>query len=161
MIQPVSILGTISKGSEVIFDIEADGLLDTITKVHCLSFRTVDGSVKGSFTNYDDIRTFISSDFVFIGHYIVGYDFKALAKILGCKKPPNLVDTLGMAWYLEPERSEYGLESYGDEFGVPKPYIGDWENLSTEDYLNRCETDTEINRILWNRLKKKLVEIYS
>lgn len=146
---------------EYIFDIEADGLLDTITKIHCVSYRRVDNERYGTLYSKTEIENFFWEPHIFVGHYITGYDWKALEKIYGIERPKLYVDTLGLAWYLQPERAEYGLESYGAEYGVPKPPIDDWENLTIEEYTHRCETDTEINRRLWLDLKRKLQEIYS
>ena len=149
--------------TEYIFDIEADGLLDTITKIHCLSYISTDRKCKGTLYSEQEIKRFfeVSTTQVYIGHHIIGYDFKALKLIYGISKPKNLVDTLGLAWYLQPDRTSYGLESYGEEYGVPKPKINDWQNLTIEEYTNRCETDCEINLRLWLDLKKKLQELYS
>ena len=47
-----------------IFDIETDGLLDTVSKIHCLSwlcFDTENGNItKGSITDYQEIRDFVN-----------------------------------------------------------------------------------------------------
>ena len=150
--------------TEYIFDLEADGLLDTITKIHCLSYISVDQKFKATLYTKEDIERFFvvsSKDDVFIGHYITMYDFKALEKIYGIKRPKNYIDTIGLSWYLHPDRAEHGLESYGEEYGVPKPPIKDWQNLTIEEYTHRCETDCEINRRLYLDLKRKLQEIYS
>ncbi len=146
---------------EFIFDIEADGLLDTITKIHCLSYVEVGTDNKQTLYTAKGMQDFFSQGYTYIGHYIIGYDLKALKMIYGIPKPKNVIDTLGLSWYLQPERSEYGLESYGEDYGVPKPPINDWQNLSIEEYTNRCETDCEINLRLWLDLKKKLQEIYA
>ena len=148
---------------EWIFDIEADGLFSEVTKIHCLSYASVDNEFKCTlYTKEDIIRFFeLTPDDTYIGHFVLGYDFKTLEKIYGIKEPKNVVDTLGLSWYLYPERAEHGLESWGEEFGVKKPEIEDWQNLSIEEYTNRCETDVEINRLLWIKQKKKLEEIYS
>lgn len=147
--------------NEVIFDIEADGLLDTITKIHCLSYAFSDNSEKGTLYTKDEIEFFFSSSNIFIGHHVIGYDFKALTKIYGIPRPKEYIDTLPLSWYFNHDRAEHGLESYGVDYGVPKPKIDDWENLTIEQYTHRCETDVEINRRLYLDLKKKLQEIYS
>lgn len=146
---------------EFIFDLEADGLLDTITKIHCLSYVETNRNYKCTLYDKEDIVQFFAEGHTYIGHYIIGYDLKALQMIYGIPKPKKVIDTLGLAWYLQPERSEYGLESYGEDYGVPKPPINDWQNLSIEEYTNRCETDCEINLRLYLDLKKKLQEIYA
>jgi len=71
-----------------------------------------------------------------------------------------LIDTLPLAWYLDFYRPSHGLASYGEEFGVPKPKIDDWENLSPEEYAHRCNEDVRINTVLFNRLNYKLDKLY-
>ena len=104
---------------EVVFDIESDGLLDTVTKIHCLSYSQANGRFSGTIYSEKDIKDFLSQDYIFIGHHIIGYDFKALNKIYGIKRPKNYIDTLAWSWYLFPDRAEHGLESWGEDFGVP------------------------------------------
>lgn len=146
---------------EYIFDIESDGLLDTISKIHCLSYTNMDTTYRGTLYTKEDIQYFFSTNNIFIGHYITMYDFKALKMIYGIDRPKHYIDTIGLSWYLNPDRAEHGLESYGVDYGVPKPPIDDWENLTIEEYTHRCETDCEINRRLYLDLKRKLQEIYS
>lgn len=147
---------------EVIFDLEADGLLDTITKIHCLSYYSIHANETRTIYTKEDMQSLFSQQgLIFIGHYITMYDFKALEKIYGIKRPKHYIDTIGLSWYLHPDRAEHGLESYGVDYGVPKPPIKDWQNLTIEEYTHRCETDCEINRRLYLDLKRKLQEIYS
>lgn len=148
---------------EYIFDIETDGFLDSVTKIHCLSFCKADDP--DSMTTYTDPQSmidFFRQDYLFIGHYIIGYDLKVINRLLGIDPPKNVVDTLGLSWYLYPERDSHGLEGYGDELGVPKPPIKDWKSLTIEEYIFRCESDVHINQRLWTKLiKPRLQEIYS
>lgn len=147
---------------EVIFDIEADGLLDTITKIHCLSYHNIHANETRTIYTKEDMKSLFSQQgLIFIGHYITMYDFKALKMIYGIDRPKHYIDTIGLSWYLNPDRAEHGLESYGVDYGVPKPPIADWQNLTIEEYTHRCETDVEINRRLYLDLKRKLQEIYS
>ena len=146
-----------------IFDIEADGLLDEITKIHCLSYSSLCGKFKASLYTKEEIRSFfaLTPNDYFVGHHVIGYDFKALQKIYGIEKPKKVIDTLALERYLYPNRAEYGLESFGEDFGVPKPKVDDWKNLSIEEYTYRCEQDVQINLRLLRDLIKKLKEIYS
>ena len=146
---------------EFIFDIESDGLLDTVTKIHCLSYSQADGRFSGTIYSEKDIRDFFSHDYLYIGHHVIGYDFKALEKIYGIKRPKHIFDTLAWSWYLFPDRASHGLESCGEDFGVPKPKIDDWENLTIEEYTHRCEEDVKINTKLYELIKTKMKEIYS
>jgi hypothetical protein len=67
---------------------------------------------------------------------------------------------LAISWALYPTRQKHGLESWGETFNFPKPKITDWHNLSYEEYENRCSTDVEINRLLWNDIYQYLWELY-
>ena len=146
---------------EVVLDIEADNLLPGITKIHCLSYLEVGSKLVGTLYDQQEIEQFFSHDYLYIGHHIVGYDFKALNKIYGIKRPKHFLDTLPWSWYLFPDRAEHGLESWGEDFGVPKPKIDNWQDLTIEEYAHRCEEDVKINTKLYQLVKTKMKEIYS
>lgn len=144
----------------MIFDVEADGLLGEATKIHVLSYRTPNGEVLSTHS-YDEMRRIITNAKVLIGHNIICYDIPLLEKILGIKVKARVIDTLALSWYLNHTRNIHGLDSYGEQFGIPKPKITDWENLTPVEYAHRCEEDVKINYQLWQELKSKLLEIYS
>lgn len=141
---------------EVVFDVEADSL--NPTKIHCLTKQ--EEGVARTTSNYDNMRNLLSRDIILIGHNIIRWDIPHLERLLGIKVRAKLVDTLALSWYLEPKRVLHGLESYGEEFGVPKPPITDWENLTLEEYKHRCNEDVKINTLLWKRQKKHLMLLY-
>ena len=138
-----------------VFDIEADGL--TPTKIHCLSANN--GKMKST-VDYDNMRKFFTTADILVGHNIQRYDIPAVERLLGIKVKAKLVDTLALSWYLEPHRLKHGLAEYGEEFGIPKPEVEDWENQPAEVYIHRCEEDVKINTILWERQWKKLLKLY-
>lgn len=147
----------------VIFDIEGNGLLDTITKIHCLSYKRYDNTTlieRGSFTSYPEIINFVLGEETLAGHNIVTYDIPVLEKILNIKIRATLIDTLALSWYLYPERMKHGLELWGTELGVEKPKITNWEDLEIEDYVHRCESDTDINALLFHKQLTYLSLIY-
>lgn len=145
---------------EYVCDIETDGL--NPTKIHCVGWHNVDTKGDKTLTNYDDMRTFFSQEgVVFIIHNGLGYDKPAIERILGIKFRSPVIDTLGLSWYLYPTRKLHGLESWGEDFGVPKPEIDDWENLSLEEYCHRVEEDVKINTQLWIKIKKDLAKLYT
>lgn len=142
-----------------VFDIEADGLLDTVTKIHCLSY-TDNGKDYHTIFDYEGMVKFFTEEKLLVGHNIIRYDLRAVFKILGVKPKAKVYDTLAMSWVFEPSRSAHGLESWGEDFGVPKPKIDDWENLTPEEYQHRCEEDVKINWKLWQKLIRKAKLIY-
>jgi len=69
---------------KILFDLEADGFLDTITKIHCLSYTNLekdDGNIT-TLVDMDDIRSLFASVSCVVGHHVVGYDIPALSKVL-------------------------------------------------------------------------------
>ena len=142
-----------------VFDIETDGLLDELTKIHVLAY-SYDGKEVFHVGDYDAMREFFETQEVLIGHNIVRFDIPAVEKVLGIKVKAKLVDTLALSWYLHFDRQKHGLEGYGEDYGVPKPVIKDWDSLTYEEYANRCSEDVKINSRLWRDLDMKLNKLY-
>ena len=142
----------------IIFDVESNGLLDDATKIHCLSYIDTDRE-KDIITlyDYDDMRLLFSIKKHFVGHNIIRYDIPLLEKLLDINIDARLYDTLPMSWVINPTRSKHGLDSFFPDFGIEKPKIDDWENLSRKDYAHRCETDVQITYALWNNLIKRFM----
>lgn len=139
----------------IVFDTETDGLLDSVSKIHCLSYRIIDTKEKKTLTNTQDIFNFFSflkSSDVIIGHNIIRYDLPVLDKLISnFSCDAQIIDTLGLSWYLYPDRKKHGLELWGEDLGVAKPEIKDWKNLTIAEYQNRCEKDVEINTLLFDK----------
>jgi len=143
----------------IVFDVEANGLLDKATKIHCLSY-TSDGKDYKTIFDYSDMRDLILSQHGLVGHNIIRYDVPLIEKILGIEIKARLFDTLPMSWVLNLTRSKHGLESFGEDFGIPKPQINDWHNLTNEEYAHRCTEDVKINWCLWQDLLKRFMFLY-
>jgi len=143
----------------IVFDVEADGLLDEATKIHCLSY-TSDGINYDTLFRYNDMRKLVLSQKGLIGHNIVRYDVPLLEKILGINITARLFDTLPMSWVINYGRPKHGLDSFGEDFNIPKPKISDWLNLTREEYQHRCVEDVKINWSLWQDMLKKYMFIY-
>ena len=119
-----------------VVDIETDGLHDTVTKVHCLTYHdlSLDSSVEPvTLYSTSDMCTFLAKD----NTTIIGHDFMRYDK-----------------------RLRHGLGEYGEEYGIPKPVIDDWSSLTPEEYGYRCAEDVKINTKLWLSLEAKLDRIY-
>lgn len=147
---------------ETVIDTEGDGLLDTITKFHCLSWRDKNdrGTVYG---NAAIVRWLQENEGkrILICHNMIDFDLRAFKKVLQYDWTGKVIDTLPLSWYLMHDSIKHGLEEWGDVFGTPKVPIDDWVNLEPEVYGYRCEVDVDINWELWLRLKRKLQELYS
>ena len=92
-----------------IFDCEGDGL--TPTKFHVLSYDNGDEIV--SLHSHDDMREWLLSQKVLVGHNISSWDIPQLERVLKIKITAKLIDTLYLSWYLYPLRQLHGLEWWG------------------------------------------------
>lgn len=144
----------------MIFDIETDGLYDEVTKIHCLSWMNPAGFIHST-SSYEEMANQLNTSRLLIGHDINRYDIPVLEKILGVDlSNKKKIDTLPLSWYLFPRRLSHGLEAWGERFGVPKPKVDDWKNLSVEEYIHRCEEDVKINALLWQEEQRQLTALY-
>ena len=130
-----------------------------MTKIHVLSYSDDNKTVIHTH-DYDEMREFFLTRKTLVGHNIVRFDIPAVEKLLGIKVEARLIDTLALSWYIHHDRLKHGLEGYGDEYGVPKPVIKDWNSLSPEEYAHRCNEDVKINNRLYLLLNMKLNKLY-
>ena len=148
-----------------VFDIESDGLLGKMTKIHVLSYRMYEDITeikRGSLTDYDSMKNFLEEGVILVGHNIVRFDIPALEKILKVKVKNQLIDTLGLSWYLYPygKSFKHALGAWGERLGFGKPVVEDWENQPLPVYINRCEADVEINSRLFHKEMNYLFGLY-
>lgn len=153
-----------------IMDIETNGLLGewedgVASRVHCVVFGTLDGQLttcvtKEQFTQQlEDCTTLVC-------HNVIDYDLPILEKLGWIKSytvepssingnPLRIVDTLILSRLLDPEKMRHGLADYGVQFGVPKPKVDNWEDLTIDDYIYRCTEDVKINIATYKHLAEK------
>jgi len=154
-----------------IVDTESDGLLKTVTKIWVIGWYNLDTGKSGVITDYSKMRRFLQQeDLTLICHNIIRFDVPLFEMILGIPIEARVIDTLTLSWYLQPIRASHGLESYGEEFGVPKPVIeeGEWlgplENETFEEFIakmiNRVVEDVKINLKVFEGQLWYLKELY-
>lgn len=149
------------------FDIESDGLLDEATKFHVLSCSMSNGkrvNIKGDdFKKYKQfVEMHIAKGIPVVAHNGIRYDVPLIEKLTGidCSKL-MVIDTLYLSWHLNPDREQHGLDSFLEDYGIAKPKIDSWTDLSYEDYRHRCDSDVDINVALWEDLKGRLVRMFT
>lgn len=160
-------------------DIEASGLLEHLNEqgknarlhnfgakqgrteiLFSAAHNTLDHKACPDIRPLSELQEWLREGHTLIMHNGMGYDGEAL-KFFGYDISKNyIVDTMYLAWYLEPRRMRYGLEYYGEEFGVPKPVVMDWINGPQEEYNRRVMQDCRIQEKLWNKLWGYLTSIY-
>lgn len=146
-----------------VFDVETDGLLNSLTKIHNLCY-TEDGQEYHYTTDYTTMKKWLKEpDVTWVGHNIVMFDFEAVKKVLNVDLSyKNAIDTLSISWALYADRPKHGLASWGDDVGIKKVFVdeGQWESGDPELMKSRVEEDVKINWKVWKLMDKRLTEIY-
>ena len=141
----------------LIFDIETNGLLNSLTKIHCMVIYDVENKtyfncIKGRKIGYpswsleDGLRMLEKADVV-IGHNIIGFDIPAIKKIypyFNFKPKTEIVDTLISSKLVFPDihqddedskykiipslKGRYSLEAFGYRLDILKDEYGKQNN---------------------------------
>jgi len=148
-------------------DLEGNGLLETITKVHCGVFKDINTGeiVKFKPHQINEMLTYLTTVDVLIMHNGIGYDFPVLKKLYGFEFKGVKIDTLIMSRLFNPKRiipphcpnrkaGPHSIEAWGWRVGRGKPEHNDWENFS-EEMLHRCTEDVEILHLVYLELLKE------
>jgi DNA polymerase-1 len=146
----------------VIFDVEADGLLDTATRMWICNFICVETLETKEFLEGDmGWKEVIDNCDAVIGHFLVGFDFPLLKKLFKYEPPKHVkvIDTLILSQVLNYRRFGYrghSLDEWGKHLGHPKPAHEDWSQFSEEmRHRNRedCQLNLKVYRVLKDELK--------
>lgn len=162
-------------------DIETTGLLEDLMKqetplLHNFGFKAVDGTEIlfsrniqslnildnpcADVRDMSGLQAFLDTGPTLIMHNGLCYDGEALEFFGYDLSKVKIIDSLYLAWYLEPTRNRYGLAEYGEEFGVPKPVIENWENQTQSEYNFRVMQDCRIQLKLWGKLWRMAHSLY-
>ena len=170
----------------LVFDLETDGLLDDVTKIHCLVIYDSETDATVIYNNQGDkepivrgVQRLEDAD-VLVGHNIIGYDLPVIQKVYLWFNPQALVlDTLLLSRLYHTDMMEidkkrnldnmplqlYGrhsLESYGHRLGEYKGEFGkstDWQEWSPE-METYCAQDVLVTTKLCDHFQKYLSGSY-
>lgn len=140
---------------KVVIDIEANALHNP-TKIWLIVCKDIDN---GQYTIFRKSGVAEFADWaknvkLFVGHNIIGYDGPVLAKLLGVEiSPERCIDTLIVSKLVDYPRQGHSVESYGEEFGLPKGSGIDFSRWSQEleDY---CIRDVEITERIYKKYSR-------
>ena len=81
---------------KLIIDLETNGFLEKLDKVHCIVCKDIETSEVYSYNpnNLNDALELLNKAEVLIGHNITGFDIKALRKVFNFDFKGKLFDTL-------------------------------------------------------------------
>lgn len=150
-----------------IFDIEADGLYDTISKVHCIAIKVDDQPTKLYTDILEATRILRNADLV-VAHNGIDYDLPALKK-LGFEIDTPIHDTLIMSRLAYPNlmltdanrktlpprlKGSHSLKAWGYRLRILKGEFGetaDW-SVYTPEMGEYCKQDVEVTYKLYRKL---------
>ena len=167
--------------TDYVMDIETNGLLDELDKVHCMVIKnrntgdvfrytpdTIEQGVK--------LLNSLTVDDRVCGHNVIGFDFPALKKVYSWFNPRfTTVDTLILSRVLWPQISDldadprerkfqkpepkrigsHSLEAWGQRIGSFKmDYDGGWDSFSNE-MLEYNVVDVEVTDRLWTVIQSE------
>lgn len=158
----------------VVLDLETNGLLDSVSRVHCMVIRDAENAAKFQvFRDMGEGFSYLESVETIIGHNVIGFDLAVLKKLYSWQpKAKKTWDTLLMSQLRWPEIiamdyarryyipknlfGSHSLEAYGYRLGMMKgEFNGPWDEWSQkmQDY---CVQDTAVTLRLFNEIKKAI-----
>lgn len=157
----------------LVFDLEANGLLDNASLIHCLVVMDKDTKDVKKFEPSQveqGVRFLMTADEV-IGHNVIGYDLALISKLYPWFSiaEDKVTDTLILSRLLHSDLSDrdrsrgaidsklfgsHSLKAWGQRLGFPKAdYDGGWETF-TREMLEYNVRDVEVT----DRLHSELIE---
>lgn len=153
----------------LVFDIETNGLLNQLDRVHCgviLDYKTKEVQ---EFRPWQiDALADIIHDQVVVAHNGIGFDAVVMEELYEAK-PKMVIDTLVMSRVLNPDRERpqglpqrvgpHGLEAWGYRLGFYKGEYGKQENAwdeYSEEMLQYCKQDVMLTAKVYEALLKEM-----
>ena len=157
----------------VVCDIEANGLLNTCSKMWCAVTEDLDTGEVKVFSDYSDtIVDGGTDDFIehlkecdqVVGHNFIGYDKEAIRIITGHEMTADIIDTMLLSKLLHFTRyipkaagngTRHSLATWGVRTKISKPTQEQWMEWE-ESMLHRCKEDVKINVATYHWLVREM-----
>ena len=142
--------------TEAVIDIETDSL--NATKIHCIVARSYKTNKVKTWVGQEckDFGVWSNQIDTFIMHNGISFDAPVLNRLTGSNIKLNQVrDTLIKSQLYNPIRDDgHSLEAWGKKLGYKK---GDFHDFSeyTPEMLEYCKRDTEVTRLLAQKLEEE------
>lgn len=162
----------------IIFDIETNGFLQKLNKIHMLAYNNLKTKKKQLLKGHKAIKEWLSTlteEDTLVGHNVIGFDLPALQKVFNWQHKGKVIDTLVLSRLIYSELLEddaklsakgklpkklmgsHSLEAWGYRLGNYKgDFAGPW---SVEEYIsdqrlqgNIEDTDDVLETIYWDTM---------
>jgi len=153
----------------LIFDLETDGLLNKVTKIHCMAYKFLGDDEVSLTTDYDEILAVLNLADVLVAHNAQGFDIPVIEKILKwrpydeqevhdtvimsrvCHSDLHHEDEVAFPWWPKKRKGSHSLAAWGHRLGEYKDdYNGGWETYSDE-MGSYCIQDVVVLSELYDR----------
>jgi DNA polymerase I-like protein with 3'-5' exonuclease and polymerase domains len=157
-----------------VFDLESDGLYDTVTKIHCIVIYDITGQQTFSYgpDRIADALAHLATADVLIGHNILFYDVPVLQKLHSFDCKTRIIDTLICTRLIWPKEKLYeldteqypqvppnqrgaaSLKAWGWRLADHKIDFKDFSEYSQE-MLDYCIQDVAVTTKLWEHIARQ------
>jgi len=152
---------------KIIYDIETDGLIDTVSNIWIAVTKNIETNEIVTFSDYDpdskplnELILYLNKAKVIIGHNIIAYDNVVLNKILNWK-PKNIkfIDTMLLSQLNNFRREgKHSLGNFGKIIGDQKGDSPDFTKYS-KDMKTYAIQDVNLNHKVYNYVVKEANEL--
>ena len=150
----------------IIFDLETNGLLETVDKVWVASWLTEDGPQTETYrTGFYEFFKSLGKGQRIVGHNIVNYDLPVLKKLFDWSpsEDQELFDTTIWSRMLWPDiptpkgcRHAHSLQAWAIRFGGEQKVEQEEWNVYDPNMVTRCESDVRITEMLYKKILKEI-----
>lgn len=150
----------------VVLDVESDNVTPYVSKIHVVCTLDLDSGEMKSYRDRGSLIANAADYSLVVTHFGLGFDFWALQKVWDIpftvgkqstfnRKPVELIDTLVLSRYLNPDRDGHGLDAWGKRLGFSKT---DWNDFSeySEEMEAYCENDVRLTAKVFNVLMEEM-----
>lgn len=144
----------------VVLDAEFNGLEPD--KLWCIVCKDIANGISTNFRldrpqDWSNFNHYASSVSCWVGHNIISFDCKWINLLLDREVIDwrKCIDTLIVSRLINFNKpGGHSVENWAKQFGLTKKFIDDWENLSIDEYVERCKYDVEIQYRIYKELER-------